>query len=187
MSPYFWGAAQGCDHLHKNSRRSESRDFLSRDQCSYACLTKRADLACNCPVAQPDTGRWTHSSPGTLCMAMALDGTLHGHGTSRWTLDARPEPAQKCNHRPVLWTPAFFSQHMLLPSHQWWINRNHPAVETRSYPFHEASESPPCGSSGGTDPARGAPIGASTLVHVQPCVIVVLEPFHRRQWHPLQQ
>ena len=122
---------------------------------------------------------------------------VYGHGTrwhTAWPWDIALDIG--CSTRagtevqpqtPVLWTPAFFSQHMLLPSHQWWINRNHPAVETRSYPFHEASESPPCGSSGGTGPARGVPFGASTLVHVQPCMIMVLEPFHRRQWHPLQQ
>ena len=55
----FWGAARRCDHLHRNALRSESAS-------AYACLTKRADLACHC-----------------------LD-------TGHWTLDTRPEPAQKC-------------------------------------------------------------------------------------------
>ena len=106
ISPYSWGAARGCDHLHKNSRRPEPRDFLTIN--AYTCLIQHADLACSCPAAHG-------------CGHRTLD-------TRHWTLDQRRHGSAN---------RLIFSQHVLSPSHQPWIIRNHsiPAAETRSCVF----------------------------------------------------
>ena len=47
---------------------------------------------------------------------------LPGH----WTLDAGRSTRASTEVRTTdLWASAFFSQHMIFPSRQWWINRDH--------------------------------------------------------------